>query len=151
LNQYANARFPHNPIFVHNLLRAYRSPVTYDAAAWEALLRKHWFEDTSLRNQFFEFLSSSGKLGYELGAVEQSAPAGGKGSWDEFVRNNPAEGNFLAQADLWRSHFEESAPALKALAEEYPAELELDRTASSVYRSLAYFDAPMTDVAVKIE
>jgi cellulose synthase operon protein C len=151
LNQYANARFPHNPIFVHNLLRAYRSPVTYDTAAWEALLRKHWFEDTSLRNQFFEFLTSSGKLGYELGAVEQSAPAGGKGSWEEFVRNNPAAGNFLAQADLWRSHFEESAPVLKALAEEYPAELELDRTASSVYRSLAYFDAPMTDVAVKIE
>jgi predicted Zn-dependent protease len=151
LNQYANARFPHNPIFVHNLLRAYRSPVTYDMAAWEALLRKHWFEDTSLRNQFFEFLTSSGKLGYELGAVEQSAPAGGKGSWDEFVRSNPAAGNFLAQADLWRSHFEESAPVLKALAEEYPAEVELDRTASSVCRSLAYFDAPMTDVAVKIE
>jgi tetratricopeptide (TPR) repeat protein len=40
---------------------------------------------------------------------------------------------------------------LKALAEEYPAEMELDHTASSVYRSLAYFDAPMTDVAVKIE
>ena len=151
LNQYANARFPHNPVFVHNLLRAYRGPVTYDMAAWEALLRKHWFEEADLRNQFFEFLTSSGKLGYELGAVEQNAPAGGKGSWEEFVRNNPATGNFLAQADLWRSHFEESALVLKALAEEYPAEVELDRTASSVYRSLAYFDATKTDVAVKIE
>jgi predicted Zn-dependent protease len=151
VNQYANARFPHNPVFVHNLLRAYRSPITFDLAAWEALLRQHWFEEADLRNQFFEFLASSGKLGYELGAVEQSAPAGGKGSWDEFVRSNPAAGNFLAQADLWRSHFEESAPVLKALAEVYPAELELDRTASSVYRSLAYFDASKTDVAVKIE
>jgi cellulose synthase operon protein C len=151
LNQYANARFPHNPVFVHNLLGAYRTPSTYNPAAWEALLRQHWFEETSLRNQFFEFLTSGGKLASELGTVEQSAPAGGKVSWGEFVRNNPAAGNFLAQADLWRSHFEESAPVLKALAEEYPAELELDRTASSVYRSLAYFDAPKTDVAVKIE
>jgi predicted Zn-dependent protease len=151
LNQYANARFPHNPVFVHNLLGAYRNPATYNPAAWEALLRQHWFEETSLRNQFFEFLTSSGKLGYELGSVEQSAPAGGKSSWEEFVRNNPAAGQFLAQANLWRSHFEESAPVLNALAEEYPAEMELDRTASSVYRSLAYFDAPKTEIAVKIE
>src|SRR5260370_42477567 len=44
LNQYANARFPHNPVFVHNLLRAYRNAATWNPAAWEALLRQHWFE-----------------------------------------------------------------------------------------------------------
>src|SRR5262249_52981558 len=37
LNLYANQRFPHNSAFVHNLLFAYRSPATYDPAAWEAL------------------------------------------------------------------------------------------------------------------
>jgi predicted Zn-dependent protease len=151
VNQYANTRFPHNPAFVHNLLRAYSSPVTWNPAAWEALLRQHWFEEDDLRNQFFEFLSSRGRLEAELSALQQSAPKDERGAWGEFVRNNPAGGNLLAEAELWRSHYEESAPALKALAEEYPAELELDRKASSVYRSLAYFDRAKTDVAVKIE
>ena len=151
VNQYANARFPHNPVFVHNLLRAYRSPVTWNAAAWEVLLRQHWFEEEDLRNQFFEFLSSNRKFESELSALQQTAPRDEKGGWGEFVRNNPAGGRYLAEAELWRSHYEESAPVLKALAEEYPAEMELDRKASSVYRSLAYFDGAKTDVAVKIE
>jgi predicted Zn-dependent protease len=151
VNQYANARFPHNPIFVRNLLNAYRNPATWNPAAWEALLRQHWFEEESLRNEFFAFLSSSRKLESELSALQQPAPANEKGDWGGFVRNNPAAGQFLAEADLWRSHFEESAPVLKALAEEYPAERELDRKASTVYRSLAYFDVAKTDAAVKIE
>ena len=43
LNLYAHQRFPHNPVFVRNLLGAYQSPQTHDEAAWEALLRQHWF------------------------------------------------------------------------------------------------------------
>ncbi len=61
LNLYAHQRFPHNPVFVRNLLAAYQSPITRDSVAWEALIRQHWFEDAGLRNQFFEFLSRSGK------------------------------------------------------------------------------------------
>ncbi len=151
LNQYANARFPHNPYFVRNLLGAYRNPRTWNQAAWEALLRQHWFEEPELRNEFFEYLSSSGKLEAELSALRQEAPLEEKGTWEEFVRKNPAAGQYVAQANLWRSHFEESAPVLRALADEYPAEPELGRMASSVFRSLAYFDPSKTDVAVKIE
>ena len=151
LNQYANARFPHNPYFVQNLLRAYHNVATYNQPAWEALLREHWFEEADLRNEYFEFLSSSGKLEAELSALQQGAPPQEKGTWEEFVHKNPAAGQYLAQANLWRSHFEESAPVLKALAGEYPADHELGRTASSVFRSLAYFDPSKTDVAVKIE
>ena len=151
VNQYANARFPHNPVFVQNLLGAYRNRATWNPAAWEALLRQHWFEEESFGSQFFEFLSSSGKLEAELHTLQQTAPADEKSGWEEFVRGNPAAGEFLAEADLWRSHFEESAPVLKALAEEYPADQELDRKASSVYRSLAYFEAAKTEIAVKIE
>ena len=151
VNQYANARFPHNPVFVENLLSAYRNHETWNPQAWEALLRQHWFEEEVLRNQFFQFLSSSGKLESELRTLEQTTPANGRGSWDEFVRANPVGGRFLVEAQLWRSHFEESAPVLEALAQEYPTEGELDRQASSVFRSLAYFDAAKTDVAVKIE
>jgi len=145
LNQYANQRFPHNPVFVRNLLLAYQTPATRDLAAWESLLRQHWFEETALRNQFFEFLSRTGKLESELGTLRQSAPDAA--SWE----SNPAAADFLAHADLWRSHFEESAPVLQSLAAQYPAEAEIARTASSVYRSLAYFDAADTAIAAKIE
>ncbi len=145
LNLYANQRFPHNPVFVHNLLAIYQTPPTRDLAAWEALLRQHWFEETGLRNQFFEFLSRTGKLEEELSTLQQSAPDAA--SWE----SNPAAADFLANANLWRSHFEESAPVLKSLAAQYPAEGEIARTASSVYRSLAYFDAADTAVAAKIE
>jgi predicted Zn-dependent protease len=151
LNQYANERFPHNPYFVRNLLRAYHTIPTFNEVAWEALLRQHWFEETDLRNEYFEFLSSSRKLEAELSTVRQASPPQEKGTWEEFVQKNPAAGQYIAQADLWRSHFEESAPVLKALAGEYPAEPELGRTASSVFRSLAYFDPSNTGEAVKIE
>ncbi len=145
LNQYAHQRFPHNPVFVRNLLSAYDAPPTRDPAAWEALLRQHWFEEPTLRNEFFEYLSRTGKLESELGAIRQSAPDAA--SWEK----NPAAADFLAYADLWRSHFEESAPVLKSLAAQYPAEAEIAHTASSVFRSLAYFEAADTAIAAKIE
>ena len=145
LNQYANQRFPHNPAFVRNLLNAYQTVGTSDPVAWEALLRQHWFEDAGLRNRFFEFLSARGKLESELAAIRQSAPDAA--SWDR----NPAAADFLAYANLWRSHFEESAPVLNSLAAQYPAETEIGHTASSVYRSLAYFEPADTTIAAKIE
>src|SRR5262249_18296010 len=107
--------------------------------------RQHWFEETQLRDQFFEFLSRSNKLESELSALRQSAPDAK--AWE----GNPAAANFLANGDLWRSDFEESAPVLRSLAAQYPAESELGRTASSVYRSLAYFDAADTAIAAGIE
>jgi tetratricopeptide (TPR) repeat protein len=148
LNQYANQRFPHNPVFVRNLLNAYHTPATYDDAAWQALLRLHWFEEPDLRSQFFEYLSWRGMLESELKDLEQNAP---QKQWDDLVRSNPAAGEFVVQAELWRSHFEESASALKALAAIYPAAFETGRTASAVYRSLAHFDPGKTAVAVKME
>lgn len=151
LNQYANARFPHNPYFVRNLLGAYHSVPTYDHAAWLALLRQHWFEEPDLRNQYFEYLSSQGELERELNALRQSVPAENSTNWGDFARKNPAAAVELADAAMWRSHFEESAPVLKSLAEVYPAEPELDQTASSVFRSLAYLDPAKTTVAAKIE
>jgi cellulose synthase operon protein C len=151
LNLYAYRRFPHNPVFVRNLLSAYLRVETHDEAAWEALLRQHWFEEPDLRSQFFEFLTRTGRLDSELKLLQQGAPAQGKGGWSEFVAQNPAAGQYVAQACLWRSHFEESAPVLEALADEYPADVELGQTASSVFRSLAYFDPASTGAAVKIE
>ena len=145
LNLYAHQRFPHNLTFVNNLLRAYQMPITRDPAAWEALIRQHWFGDANLRNRFFEFLSRSGQLQSELTAIHDSAPD--PASWEK----NPAAAEFAAYGNLWRSHFEESAPYLKSLAAQYPADAEIAGTASSVFRSLAYFDTADTAIAVKIQ
>ena len=151
LNQYANARFPHNPMFVRNLLGAYRSPQTANPAAWDALLRQHWFEEPDLRSEFFEYLTRTGELEAEVRALQQGAPSASNVSWDGFVRQNPAAGEYLAQANLWRSHFEDSAPVLAALATEYPADPDVGEAASAVHRSLAYFDPAKTDIAVRVE
>jgi cellulose synthase operon protein C len=150
LNQFAHQRFPHNPVFVHNLLGAYHDSHTYDDAAWQTLIREHWFEEADLRNQFFEYLSRTGQLESDLAALRQG-PQASENQWQELARTNPAAGEFLAQAELWQSHFEQSAPPLNALANQYPADFETARTASAVARSLAYFDPKQTDAAVKIE
>ena len=115
-------------------------------------MRQHWFEETDLRNEFFEYLSAKGELESELNALRPVTSQGpDQARWDEVVRSNPATGEFVAQAELWRSHFEDSAPVLRALAAQYPADPETAQTASSVYRSLAYFEPADTEVAAKIE
>jgi cellulose synthase operon protein C len=149
LNQYAHERFPHNQCFVRNLLAAYHTETTWSQPAWEALLRQHWFEDPTLRNEFFEYLSFTGKLDAELTALEQTGAA--PAPWSELVGSNPAAAQFVAQAALWQSRYERAAPILQVLQEKYPADPELGHTASSVFRSLAYSDPQNTAVAVDIE
>ncbi len=151
LNQYASARFPHNPVFVRNLLGAYRNPQTADPAAWEALMRQHWFEESEFRGEFFEYLTRTGKLDGELRILQQGAPVATNASWDAFVRQNPAAGEYLAEANLWRSHYEDSAPVLASLAAQYPADEEIGEAASAVHRSLAFFDLANTEIAVRVE
>src|SRR5262249_13330997 len=131
--------------FVRNLLNAYQSPGTRDLAAWEMLLRQHWFEDVSLRNQFYEFLSRTRRLESELNAIRESTPDAG--AWEK----NPPSAEFIAYEIWWSFPFEEGAPALKSLRAEYPAEAQIAHDASSVYRSLAYYEPADTAVAVKIE
>lgn len=151
LNLFAGERFPHNPVFVRNLLVAYQQVATRDPAAWEALLRRHWFEEADLRGRFFEFLSRTGRLEAEIQAVTQAVQAGSKTQWPAAVQRNPAAVQFLSQANLWRSHFEDAAPQLLALNSEYPADAELGIAASSVFRSLAYYDAANIVTAVRLE
>ncbi|HET9837691.1 MAG TPA: hypothetical protein VFR84_05595 [Candidatus Angelobacter sp.] len=145
-NQLAHERFPHNLTFVRNLLDLYHSKPFYNQVAWEGLLRNYWFADETLRSRFFEYLSSSGKLENELHVLNalSSSNAGQTAS-------NPVAQRFIAEAELWRSHFEAGAPVIAAVARQYPADAEIGERASSLYRSLAYFDPKATDVAVAIE
>jgi tetratricopeptide (TPR) repeat protein len=145
LNLYAHLRFPHDEVFVNNLLTAYKAKATYDAAAWEKLLREHWSDTEQLREQFFETLSRNGKLDAELAQLRALMPNA------QAQEANPDATRELAEAEIWRSHFEESAPLWVELAEAYPADEEIGARASSIFRSLAYFDPAQTGRAVSVE
>ena len=145
LNLYAHQRFPHDLNFTRNLLVAYRTRGTTDDAAWELLLRQHWSESEDLRNQFFDYLSRTGKLDAELAQLQTVAPT------EAQQQQNPAATHELAELDLWQSHFEASAPLFGNLAHAYPADTVIGDQASSVFRSLAYFDPRQTARAVSIQ
>jgi cellulose synthase operon protein C len=151
LNLGASQRFPHDQAFVRNLLSAYSTPGTYDPAAWEKVLRQHWFEDDGLRAEFFEFLSRTHKLDGELAALRAANPEAAADQWAQAAQSNPAAVQFFAEAELWQSHFENAMPALGAIAAEFPADVDLGRRSSTVYRSLAYIDPQNTEAAVRIE
>jgi hypothetical protein len=142
VNLYAHRRFPRDLTFVRNLLTAYTRKGTADPIARETLLRSYWFYDAGLRDNFFEFLSHTGKLTAELTALRQT-------------HTNPAAVQFLAEGEAWQSHFEACAPLFHSLANQYPAEASLNTRAASLYRSLATYDAPAdlrnTATAVSLE
>ena len=145
LNLYAHQRFPHDEVFVRNLLGAYEAKATYDSAAWEKLLREHWSDSEDLQRRFFNFLNANGKLDAELAQLHTLAPD------ERAQRANPDAARELAEGELWRSHFEESASLWGPLAEAYPANVEIGDRASSVFRSMAYYDSTQTGRAVEIE
>ena len=149
LNQYAHERFPHNLTFVNNLLSAYSRKETREPEAYDRLLRDRWMDSESLRNLFFQRLSGP-RLEAELRQAEQDLNVSG-GQWDDAARNNPVATRFVAEAELWRSHFESAAAPLGAVARVFPADFETGSRASSVYRSLAYFDPKNTDLAIAVE
>ena len=143
LNQYATRRFPPTTPFLCAICWQRITPRKLTITrAWESLMRHHWFEDSDLRTEFFEYLSQSGKLESDLSGLRHSLPAAG--GERKVGRSSPLESRrgriYRAGGHLEFSHFEEGAPILKALADEYPADVDGARAASSVYRSLAYFD-----------
>ncbi|MBZ5569275.1 MAG: hypothetical protein LAN64_15665 [Acidobacteriia bacterium] len=147
LNLYAHQRFPHNLTFVRNLLGAYSRRETRDNAAYERLLHEHWMEADDLRDRLFQSLSGP-RLEAELRRVESGEMAS---NWDAAANKNPLAVRFVADAHLWRSHFEDAAAPLGAMARVFPADFEIGRRASAVFRSLAYFDSRNTELAVAVE
>lgn len=151
VNLYAHKRFPHDLVFVNNLLSLYRQKETKDLAAWEKLLGEHWFESEMLRNQFFAYLAQNDKLEESIHQLQQQNNELEHQDWAGLAKNNPAAADFFVQAQLWRSHFEESAPVAEALSQEYPGDERFGTQASALFRSLAYFDPKATDRSVAIE
>lgn len=142
LNLYAHQRFPHYLAFARNLMSAYSSAPTADAAAYEALLRRHWYDADDLRMRFFERLSRTGRLDTELSLVNSMKPS---------ADASPAAVRLVAEAEAWRGHFETAAPMFLALEANYPADKALGARTAAVYRSLGTIDPKMTDTAVGVE
>lgn len=149
VDRYASQRFPHDLTFVRNLLGQYRR--SKQQAEVEKLLWAHWAESPDLRDQLFELLSRTGQLDTQLDALRQQTPEIDKEDWSGLAKSNPAAERFWVESCLWQSRYEDSVGAADALASEYPADRELGRQASSLYRSLAYFHPEDTDKAVAIE
>ena len=150
-NLFAHERFPHDLVFVRNLLSAYHRTGTANEGAYQHLLAEHWFEDAGLRDEYFETLSRTHELDSRLGELRGASPNLESGRWAAAAQENPAAVEFVAEAELWQSHFEDAAEPLGALAEEYPADFGIGRRASALYRSLAFFDPQDTAAAVNVE
>ena len=119
LNLYAHQRFPHNLVFVRNLLASYDTRPTADAAAYERLLRQHWFEADDLRARFFALLSRTNRLQAELDGIRNLS--------------NPVATRLLAEGEIWRTHYEDAAAPLRTLT-------DASVRAASLHRSLGQFD-----------
>jgi hypothetical protein len=139
LNLYAHHRFPHDTVFIQNLLNLYSVKPTRDMPAWEALLRQTWWESPELTQEFFAFLSQNGKLDTEIASLHAS-------------EQNTAAAEELARAEMWRSHFEASGPLLVQLAQQYPADEIIGTPAADVERSLAWLDpaGPQQKIAAAV-
>jgi hypothetical protein len=151
VNRYAHDCFPHDLTFVRSLLAQYESYQSPAPAEAEKLLWEHWAESPDLRDQLFELLSRSGRLDSVLAALRQQAPEIDKADWTGLAQSNPAAERFWLESCLWQSRFEQGVGPADALAAEYPDDGYLNGTASSLYRSLAYFYPEDTDKAVAIE
>jgi cellulose synthase operon protein C len=149
VNLYAHRRFPHDLIFVRSLLAEYRRTNQQDQV--EKLLWEHWPDLPDLRDQLFELLSSTGRLDSTLATLRQQTPEIDQAGWTALTQRNPAAERFWVEACLWQSHFEDAAVPAEALAAEYPADRELDNTAASLERSLAYFHPEDTAKAIATE
>ncbi len=149
VDRYALDRFPHDLTFVRNLLAQYR--LRHQQSDVEKLLWEHWAEAADLRDQLFELLNSGGQLDAQLEALKQQSPEIVKADWTALAKSNPAAERFWMESCVWQSRFEQATGAADALAAEYPADAALGQTASSLYRSLAYFHAEDTDKAVAVE
>jgi hypothetical protein len=141
LNLYANQRFPHSLTFARNLLTAYSTAPTANMVAYDAILRRHWYDADDLRLRFFERLSKTGRLDSELAAVRAANTA----------NPSPAAARLLAEGEAWRGHFEAAAPLFLTVESNFPADREIGMRTAAVYRSLGTITPKFTETAVAVE
>ncbi|MGA8028051.1 MAG: hypothetical protein WB992_12985 [Bryobacteraceae bacterium] len=142
VNLYAHKRFPYNLVFVKNLLAAYRAKPTRDEAAYEDLLRENWFNDTELQNNYFEYLSSSGKLRSQLASLPDL---------ERSVKDsNLAALEFRADGEAWLTNYEAAAPVFVRLASLTPGDPASTGRGIAIERSLAATQPGAFDSAIRL-
>lgn len=117
INLYANRRFPHNLVFVKNLLRSYRQSKPAMVPEWEKLARRYFFYDAEMQKQYLAHLARNRRLHSTIATVEQKA---GIAQRTDMVSSDSVPLAFLAQAWIWQSRFEKSEPFLQKLASSFP-------------------------------
>jgi tetratricopeptide (TPR) repeat protein len=142
VNLYAHRRFPHNLTFVRNLVRLYGSKELPNEAAALAMLRESWYFAPDLETAYLAYLSKIGGLKQMLTEV----PAAG----DAAAKSNMLALEFLAEGRAWLTHFEDAAPAYAEWARLNPGDLDSNRLALSIHRSLSYKSAADFREAVKV-
>jgi tetratricopeptide (TPR) repeat protein len=142
VNLYAHGRFPHNLTFVRNLVRVYGGKEMPNEAAALALLRANWYFAPDLETGYLAYLSKTGGLKQALAALPAARDAAAK--------SNTLALEFVADGRAWQTHFEEAAPAYAELARLNPGDLDSNRLALSIHRSLSYKSASDFREAVKV-
>jgi tetratricopeptide (TPR) repeat protein len=142
VNLYAHRRFPHNLTFVRNLVYAYESRAIHNEPAAVALLRENWYFSSDLETAYLAYLSKTGELKQELAKL----PSAG----DAAAKSNTLALEFQAKGRAWLAHYEEAAPAYAELAQLNPGDLEPDRLALSIHRSLSYNNQAAFREAVRV-
>ena len=139
LNLYAQHRFPHDLVFTRNLLSAYSTGPVAKPAAYDALIRRQWYASEDLTDQFFQYLSRTGKLQTELAALQPPGQPAGSSPSDAWSAN-PAAAQEFAGLQIFESHYEQATAPLSTLAALYPADPTVNDQAISLFRSLSYLD-----------
>ena len=86
INQYALSRFPYNLAFVNNLLDAYTTRGSENPTAWQALCRKYYFLDESIRQRYLY------RIAKYMGTLKQ------------LQTHPPILKNFIQQTDWYGNH-----------------------------------------------
>ena len=133
VNLYAHRRFPHNLTFVRNLVLVYGGKELPNEQAAVELLRENWYYAPDLETAYLAYLSKTGGLKQALAAL----PSPG----DAAAKNNTLALEFAADGRAWLTHFEDAAPAYTELVRLNPGDLDSNRLALSIHRSLSYRNA----------
>lgn len=142
VNLYAHRRFPHNLTFVRNLVLVYGGKQLPDERAAAELLRENWYYAPDLETAYLAYLSKTGELKQALAVLPNARDAAAK--------SNTLALEFLAGGRAWLAHFEEAAPAYAELARLDPGDVDSNRLALSIHRSLSYKSSADFREAVKV-
>ena len=89
------------------------------------------FRSQTCAHNTFHISPHHGRLDAELERVRKMPPAA-RTTPQQLAASDPVAAEFIAEADLWRCHYEAAAPLMRGLAANYPTDFTLDRRTSNL-------------------